>query len=156
MRELDPDANSIALGLALSEEHSNSCASWCGMHAWQSKDATPIEKQAGVCMQKRRGPYPGPPDPCARQGKRCADYGECAETVLSHVADTPAIAREWERLVTKCVSECTSNSDEGPRPTCRVVYADACRGRIGVVCATPKEHGPGSTLVASELALSEP
>jgi hypothetical protein len=156
MRELDPDASSIGAGVALYEEHSNSCGSWCDMHAWEGRDASPVTKQVAACLQKQKGPYPGPPDPCVRQGKRCTDYFECAETVLSHVADTPAIAREWNRMHAQCVSECTSNSDEAPRPSCRVVYADACRRRLGVVCETPKEHGPGSTLEASELTLSEP
>jgi len=156
MRELDPDANSIGAGLALSEEHSNSCGTWCDMHAWESTNETPIQKQASACDDKRKGPYPGPPDPCLWQGKRCDGMFECARNVIWHAADTPAIAREWERERSQCVSECTSNSDEAPRPACRVVYADACRGRIGAVCETPKESGEGSTLVASELELSEP
>ena len=156
MRELDPDASSIGAGLALYEHHSNSCGSWCGMHAWESKDESAIEKQAMACVEKRKGPYPGPPDPCVRQGKRCSEIFGCVETILSHIGDIPALAREWERLNTKCVHECDSSDDEPPLPECRVVYADACRGHLGVVCETGKQDGSGSTLVASELELSEP
>lgn len=156
MSELDPDANSMGLGLALWEEHSDSCGTWCAMHAWQATDDNPIKKQVVACGEKRRGPYPGPPDPCVRDGKRCAEPWECADAVIGHASDTKAIDRDWGRLLGKCVSYCTSNYDQSPRPACRVVYLDACRGRVGVVCETPKQHGPGSTLVASELELSEP
>jgi len=155
MRELDPDASSIAAGLALFEEHSNSCGSWCDMHAWETTGGSAVQKQVEACLEKRKGPYRGPPDPCVREGKRCTEFRECAEAILSHAGDIPAIAREWDRMHTKCVTECDSNDDGAPRPECRVVYADACRGHLGVVCETRKEHGR-STLEASELTLSDP
>ena len=156
MSELDPDANSKGAGLALYEEHSDSCGSWCGMHAWETADGTPLQKQVEACLQHRKGPYPGPPDPCVQEGKRCVDYFGCAEVVIGHASDTKAIARDWERELSKCFGECTSNSDDTPQPVCRIVYVDACRGHLGVVCETPKKSGSGSTLDASELELSEP
>lgn len=154
--ELDPSLNSVGAGLELSQSSYDSCDSWCGLHAWETRDDSPVHKQIDACATKRRGPYPVVPDLCVSQGKRCTEYPECAAAVLSHAGDSPPLARDIARLQDTCVTGCRSGVSERPKPTCRVVYADACKGRLGVVCALPKTGGSGVTLTASEITLSEP
>lgn len=153
--ELDPSPEAIQSGVALDEGSENSCGSWCEGSAWQSDESSLIMKQALACEQKQRGPLPGPPDPCVSRGKRCSDLIDCVQAVLSHVGDSPPIAREWERLRGKCQKDCADGASSSPAPTCSVVHVDACSGHVGVVCSTPKKNG-GFVLQASEVELAEP
>jgi len=153
--DLDPSPDAIRTGVSLYEGAENSCGSWCDGHAWQSDDSSLIMKQALACEQKQRGPFAGASDVCVSRGKRCSDIFGCAEAILSHTGDAPAVAREWARLRGKCEKECTAGDSSGPRTTCNVVHVDACAGYAGIVCSTPKSGG-GATLRAMEIVLAEP
>jgi hypothetical protein len=153
--DLDPSADAIRTGVSLYEGAENSCGSWCAGHAWQSDDSSLVMKQALACEQKQRGPLAGAIDVCVARGKRCSDILGCAEAILSHTEDSPAVAREWARLRGKCEKECTAGANSDPETTCTVVHVDACRGYAGVVCSTPKSGG-GATLRAVEIELAEP
>lgn len=156
LSELDPYPDAIKSGVSLHEGSENSCGSWCDGHAWQGQDSSLIMKQALACEQKQLGPLPGPPDPCVHAGKRCTDILGCAEAVLSHVNDSPPVAREWGRLRQKCEADCIVGADSSPSRSCSVVHVDACSGRVGIVCSVPNGKGGGSTLRASEVELPEP
>jgi|GEM_PF-2373087 len=153
--ELDPPAEAIQTGIALSEGSDDTCSSWCGANAWQSVDSSLIMKHALACEQKKQGPLSGPSDLCVSRGKRCGDIVECAQTVLSHTSDSASVAQEWQRLLGICVKDCSDGASATPPTTCSVVHVDPCRGRVGVVCSTLKPKG-GSILQASELELVEP
>ena len=153
--ELDPPAEAIQTGVALSEASDDSCSSWCGSNAWQSVDSSLIMKQALACSEKRKGPLSGPSDLCVSQGKRCGNIVECAQAVLSHAGDSASVAREWQRLLGRCIKDCSDSAGATPPTTCNVVHVDPCSGRVGVVCTTLEPKG-GSMLRASEVELVEP
>lgn len=155
LNDLDPTPDMIAQGVSLVKSSDNSCSSWCDFHAWDAVEPSMLKEQALACLEKRPGPFSNKPDPCVQKGKRCADFLDCVQAVLSHVRDSPAIARESDRVRASCRAECEAGADSDSSD-CSVVHVDPCSARVGVVCTTRTPDTGRVTVVASEFEIPLP
>lgn len=152
----DPaDETAITNTLVLNSHTDDLCGAACSKaeQAGAAADSPLIVKQAQACVQHRPGPF-GANEPCAWQGRRCGAEPECRQTVLKNAAKISAIADEVQRFMAECVANCQAGAKPSG-PDCGVVYADGCRGYIGVVCTTKNADGSERS-DASEWGVPEP
>jgi hypothetical protein len=155
LNDIDPTPDMIAGGVSLAKASDNSCSSWCDFYAWDAVEPSMFKEQALACLEKRRGPFPSKPDPCVQKGKRCTDFLDCVQAVLSHVRDSRPIARESDRVRASCRAECEAGADSDSSE-CSVVHVDACSARVGVVCTTLTPDTGRVAVVASEFEIPPP